>query len=126
MKLQDSGNTVIVNRTGNQPLSQCTVAGVRAGHTYSRFDSGYPGAQMDPDEPRDRHDGVRRHHLLRIVAIEPGPARGRASGVQSMYSKQLRPFLLIAVHTVECRLRDAFCLPAQFRHLFRHDLYVTQ
>jgi hypothetical protein len=48
MKLQESGNTVIVNRIGNQPLSQCTVAGVRAGHTYSRFDSGYPGAQMDP------------------------------------------------------------------------------
>ena len=48
MKLQESGNTVIVNRTGNQPLSECTVTGVRRGHTYSRFDSGYPGAQMDP------------------------------------------------------------------------------
>jgi hypothetical protein len=48
MKLQDSGNTVIVNRTGNQPLSECTVTGVRHGHTFSRFDSGYPGAQMDP------------------------------------------------------------------------------
>lgn len=48
MKLQESGNTVIVNRSGSQPLSQCTVAGIRAGQTYSRFDSGYPGAQMDP------------------------------------------------------------------------------
>ena len=48
MQLQEAGNTVIVNRTGNQSLSQCTVTGVRAGHTYSRFDSGYPGAQMDP------------------------------------------------------------------------------
>jgi hypothetical protein len=48
MKLQDSGNTVIVNRTGNRPLSECTVTGVRLGHTFSRFDSGYPGAQMDP------------------------------------------------------------------------------
>lgn len=48
MKLQESGNTVIVNRTGNQPLSQCTVARVRPGHTFSRFDFGYPGAQMDP------------------------------------------------------------------------------
>jgi hypothetical protein len=48
MKLQDAGNTVIVNRTGNQPLSECTVTGIRPGHTFSRFDSGYPGAQMDP------------------------------------------------------------------------------
>lgn len=48
MRLQESGNTVIVSRTGNQPLSECTVTGVRPGHTYSRYDSGYPGAQMDP------------------------------------------------------------------------------
>lgn len=48
MQLQEAGNTVIVNRTGNQALTKCTVTGVRAGHTYSRFDSGYPGGQMDP------------------------------------------------------------------------------
>lgn len=48
MKLQDAGNTVIVNRTGSEALSQCTVTGVRPGHTYTRYDSGYPGAQMDP------------------------------------------------------------------------------
>jgi hypothetical protein len=48
MQLQQAGNTVIVNRTGNQALSGCTVTGVRAGHTYSRYDSGYPGAQADP------------------------------------------------------------------------------
>ena len=48
MRLQESGDTVIVNRIGNQPLSQCSVIGVRPGHTFSRFDSGYPGAQMDP------------------------------------------------------------------------------
>ncbi len=47
-RLQEAGNTVIVNRTGSRALSQCTVTGVRAGHTYTRFDSGYPGAQMDP------------------------------------------------------------------------------
>ena len=47
-QLQKAGNTVIVNRTGNQALSGCTVTGVRAGQTYSRYDSGYPGAQMDP------------------------------------------------------------------------------
>jgi hypothetical protein len=46
MQLQEAGNTVIVNRTGNH--SECTVTGVRAGQTYSRFDSGYPGGQMDP------------------------------------------------------------------------------
>ncbi|RDH76263.1 hypothetical protein DVS77_22750 [Mycolicibacterium moriokaense] len=47
-KLQKSGNTVIVNRTGSHPLSECMVTGVRAGQTYIRFDSGYPGGQMDP------------------------------------------------------------------------------
>jgi hypothetical protein len=48
MQLQGQGNTVVVNRTGTLPLSQCTVIGVRPGHTYSRYDSGYPGAQSDP------------------------------------------------------------------------------
>ena len=48
MSLQDAGNTVIVNRTGSDALSQCTVAAVRPGQTYTRYDSGYPGAQMDP------------------------------------------------------------------------------
>lgn len=48
MQLQDLGNTVIVNRTGGRPLSECTVTAVRPGQTYDRFDSGYPGAQQDP------------------------------------------------------------------------------
>lgn len=48
MKLQAAGNTVIVNRTGTQPLMQCLVTGVRPGQTYSRYDSGYPGAGSDP------------------------------------------------------------------------------
>ena len=48
MDLQARGNTVIVNRTGTQPLSECIVTGVREGQTYSRYDSGYPGGQMDP------------------------------------------------------------------------------
>lgn len=48
MQLQARGNTVVVNRTGNLPLSECTIAGVRAGQTYARYDSGYPGAQNDP------------------------------------------------------------------------------
>jgi len=48
MQLQQAGNTVIVNRTGNHALPQCTVTGVRAGQTFTRYDSGYPGAQMDP------------------------------------------------------------------------------
>jgi len=48
MQLQAQGNTVVVNRTGSHPLSQCTVTGVRRGQTYTRYDSGYPGAQNDP------------------------------------------------------------------------------
>ena len=47
-QLKEAGNTVIVNRNGNLPLSECAVTGVRVGQTYSRYDSGYPGAQMDP------------------------------------------------------------------------------
>lgn len=48
MQLQARGNTVIVNRTGTEPLSECIVTGVREGQTYTRYDSGFPGAQMDP------------------------------------------------------------------------------
>jgi len=45
--LQANGYTVIVNKTGNAPLSQCTVSAVKPGHTYSRTDSGAPGAMGD-------------------------------------------------------------------------------
>jgi len=48
MQLRHAGNTVIVNRTGSKALSQCTVTAVRAGHTYSRYDSGYPGGKLNP------------------------------------------------------------------------------
>ena len=48
MQLQAQGNHVVVNRTGTQPLSECTVLSVRPGQTYTRYDSGYPGAQNDP------------------------------------------------------------------------------
>jgi hypothetical protein len=48
MQLQAQGNTVVVNRSGSHPLSQCTVASVRPGQTYTRYDSGYPGAKNDP------------------------------------------------------------------------------
>ena len=48
MQLQAQGNTVVVNRIGSDPLSQCTVTGVRPGQSYTRYDSGYPGAGNDP------------------------------------------------------------------------------
>jgi hypothetical protein len=48
MQLQAQGNTVVVNRTGSHPLAQCTVTSVHPGQTYTRYDSGYPGAQNDP------------------------------------------------------------------------------
>jgi hypothetical protein len=48
IQLQAQGNTVVVNRTGSHPLSQCTVTSVHPGQTYTRYDSGYPGAQNDP------------------------------------------------------------------------------
>jgi hypothetical protein len=38
---------VIVNRIGSTPLAQATVVAVRPGQTYSRTDSGAPGAGND-------------------------------------------------------------------------------
>jgi hypothetical protein len=38
---------VILNKFGTARLSQCTVRAVRPGQTYSRTDSGVPGAGND-------------------------------------------------------------------------------
>ena len=46
-ELQAQGYTVIVNRTGTAPLDQATVVAVRPGQTYSRTDTGVPGAGND-------------------------------------------------------------------------------
>lgn len=44
-QLKADGYTVIVNKVGAALTDQCTVAAVRPGQTYSRTDSGTPGAQ---------------------------------------------------------------------------------
>ena len=46
-QLKAGGYTVIVNRVGAGPTDDCSVAAVRPGQTYSRTDSGTPGAQDD-------------------------------------------------------------------------------
>jgi hypothetical protein len=46
-ELQAQGYTVIVNRVGTVPLDKATVVAVRPGQTYSRTDSGVPGAGND-------------------------------------------------------------------------------
>src|SRR5262245_5571802 len=46
-ELQAQGYRVIVNRVGTAPLDQATVVAVRPGQTYSRTDSGVPGAGND-------------------------------------------------------------------------------
>lgn len=46
-ELEAQGYTVIVNRIGSAPLDQATVVAVRPGQTYSRTDSGVPGAGND-------------------------------------------------------------------------------
>jgi hypothetical protein len=46
-QLQAEGYTVIVNKVGAAPLHECTVAAIRPGQTYSRADSGTPGAHDD-------------------------------------------------------------------------------
>jgi hypothetical protein len=43
-QLEAQGYNVIVNRIGTAPLDQATVVAVRPGQTYSRTDSGVPGA----------------------------------------------------------------------------------
>ena len=48
--LEAKGYTVIVHKVGNAPLSQCTVSATKPGHTYTRTDSGVPGAQQDYTE----------------------------------------------------------------------------
>jgi hypothetical protein len=46
-QLQSDGYQVMVNKVGTAPLSNCTIGAVRPGQTYSRTDSGAPGAQDD-------------------------------------------------------------------------------
>ena len=46
-QLKADGYIVIVNKVGAAPVDQCTVAAVRPGQTYSRTDSGTPGAHDD-------------------------------------------------------------------------------
>lgn len=45
--LQAGGFHVILNKIGTAPLDQCAVKSVRPGQTYTRMDSGVPGAMND-------------------------------------------------------------------------------
>jgi hypothetical protein len=45
--LQAQGYNVVVNKLGTAPLDQSTVVAARPGQTYSRTDSGTPGAGND-------------------------------------------------------------------------------
>ncbi len=45
--LQARGFHVILNKVGTAPLENCVVNAVRPGQTYSRTDSGAPGARND-------------------------------------------------------------------------------
>jgi hypothetical protein len=46
-QLQARGFDVIVNKLGTAALDQCIVSAVRPGQTFSRMDSGVPGAMDD-------------------------------------------------------------------------------
>jgi hypothetical protein len=46
-QLQAEGYHVILNKIGTSPLDQCVVSSVRPGQTFSRMDSGAPGAMDD-------------------------------------------------------------------------------
>lgn len=45
--LQADGFHVVLNKIGTAPLDQCAVTSVRPGQTFSRMDSGVPGAMND-------------------------------------------------------------------------------
>lgn len=46
-ELRSQGYTVIVNRIGTAPFDKATVVAVRPGQTFSRTDTGVPGAGND-------------------------------------------------------------------------------
>jgi hypothetical protein len=46
-QLQARGFDVVVNKLGTAPLDMCVVSSVRPGQTFSRMDSGAPGAMDD-------------------------------------------------------------------------------
>ena len=46
-QLKAGGYQVILNKFGTAPLNQCTISAIRPGQTYSRTDSGVPGAGND-------------------------------------------------------------------------------
>jgi len=46
-QLKADGYAVVVNKIGAASADRCAVAAVRPGQTYSRTDSGTPGAQDD-------------------------------------------------------------------------------
>jgi hypothetical protein len=46
-QLRSQGYQVVVNRVGTARRDQCTVSAVRPGQTFSRTDSGAPGADDD-------------------------------------------------------------------------------
>lgn len=46
-QLRAQGFQVVVNRVGTAPADRCTLSAVRPGPTFSRTDSGVPGAQND-------------------------------------------------------------------------------
>ena len=47
-RLQARGFNVLVSRVDSAAVDQCTLNAVRPGQTFSRTDSGVPGAQDDP------------------------------------------------------------------------------
>jgi hypothetical protein len=46
-QLQSHGFQVIVSRVDSAALGQCTLSAIRPGQTFSRTDSGVPGADDD-------------------------------------------------------------------------------
>ena len=46
-QLRSQGYQIVMNRVGTAALDQCTISAVRPGQTFSRTDSGVPGADDD-------------------------------------------------------------------------------
>ena len=63
MSLQSEGYHVIVNKTGNAPLDQCSVSAVRPGQKYTRMESEIPG-------PSDNGVGIVTTVLAETVYLD--------------------------------------------------------
>ena len=100
-QLQAQGFQVIVSRVDSAAVDQCTLNAVRPGQTFSRTDSGVPGAQRRPCHHGDQQDRLRRRHLLRPPV---GAGRAQSASFGGDAGRGRRPaWTRLSCSSVVCR-----------------------